>query len=205
MSEREEDLDGELEELVDTDGYPDVETASRVEDLEAEVRGDLDEEVAEPGLEAGRDSLAGSPPAGGTGGETTFGTTERTQTDAVASSRARSWFGSLFSTRWFGAAALASGVGVIAVGAIPLPFTGYLGVLLAGAVVGLATRERRYLEVATAGALAAGLATVFDALVLVALGVGVPLVTIAAFLGAVAGAVGHYAGRDVRHGLTREL
>lgn len=112
---------------------------------------------------------------------------------------------SLFSVRWFGAATVASLVGVFLAGGIPLPFSGYLGVLLAAGAVGLVGSERHYVEVAIAGAIAAALAVFFDVLLLVFIGVGIPLVGVAAVLGAVVGVVGHYLGRDLRDGLTRDL
>jgi hypothetical protein len=112
---------------------------------------------------------------------------------------------SLFSVRWFGIATAASLVGVFLAGGIPLPFSGFLGIFVVGAAVGLIKTSRHYVEMAIGGALVAGIAVFFDVLILVLFGVGVPLVAIAALLGAVIGVVGHYAGRDLRTGLTRDL
>jgi hypothetical protein len=185
MGERTDDLDTELEDIVETSNVGDVEGVGSLEDGPA---------VDDIGLDTGRGERSGIDPIGAD-----------TRTDSDDPGRIRSWLGSLFSVRWFGAATVASGAGVLAAGAIPLPFTGYLGVFVAGGLLGLVGSERRYLEVATAGALATGLATFFDAVALVLLAVGIPFVAIAAVLGAVAGTVGHYAGRDLRHGLTRDL
>lgn len=89
-----------------------------------------------------------------------------------------------------------------------LPFgtiAGLLGVAVAGFGLGVAGERSRYLELAASGALVAGVATFVDFLALSVFGVGLPLVAVGAVAGAVAAAGGHYAGRDVRDGLTREL
>jgi hypothetical protein len=192
MGQREDDLDAELAELLETDESPDVAAPVSLDDRERAPPVD----GSHPGLERGDRTPAVDAPRDAR---------DATESAASGGGRLRSWLGGLFSPRWFGAAAVASGVGVLAAGAVSLPFSGYLGMFLAGAVVGLASGTRRYLEVATAGALAAGLATLLDAIGLVLVGVGLPLVAVAAVSGALIGAIGHYAGRDLRHGLTREL
>lgn len=203
MGERTDDLDAELEELVD-DEYGDVEDVGSPGDVggleDGDSVGDVGTGLDDFGLDAGSSTTNDVEPLG----QDTRAGRSRTA-GAEEPGRVRSWLGSLFSTRWFGAAAIASGVGVFGAGAIPLPFTGYVGVFLAGAVIGLVSSERRYLEVAAAGALAAAVATFLSAIALVLLAVGIPYVVVAAVLGAVAGTVGHYAGRDLRHGLTREI
>jgi hypothetical protein len=116
-------------------------------------------------------------------------------------------FSGLFSIRSFGvllAAALAALVVVPMV--LPGgPLAGFVGLALVGFLAALARPGRRYLELALAGAVAAGGATVLDHLVLTALGAGVPLVFLGVGGGAAAAVVGHYLGRDLRDGLTRAV
>lgn len=113
----------------------------------------------------------------------------------------------LFSIRAFLVLAAVTVGGMLLVGAV-LPFGavgGLLGVAAAAFGAGLVGERRRYLEVTLAGALASGLSWVLGNLVLTALGPGVPLVAVGVGFGAVAALVGHYFGRDLREGLTRDL
>lgn len=119
--------------------------------------------------------------------------------------RARTRAASVFSVRTFVVALLLATGGVLAGTAIPLVGTlgGVLGVGAAGALLGLLGR-RAYPEVALAGLLAAGVAALLDFLV-VSLLAGPTVAVVGAGAGAVAGVVGHYLGRDLRAGLTRDL
>ncbi|MFB6105335.1 MAG: hypothetical protein ABEJ70_00030 [Halobacteriaceae archaeon] len=115
----------------------------------------------------------------------------------------------LFSPRAFLLALVACGVGVVVGSALPIPLLGGLGALLgvfaAGFVLGLG-RQPRYAEVAVAGALAAGAALLTDFLVLSLVGgFGGQLALVGAGAGLVVGVLGHYFGRDLRSGLTRDL
>lgn len=181
MAERADELDAELETLLEDEDSAGSNAGESLDEREASL---------EPGVE-------GPGTAGDVAGVA--------RTDSDEPGRLRGWLGSLFSARWFGTAAIASGVGILAAGAIPLPFTGYLGVLLAGGLIGLVSGDRHYLESAVAGGLLAGAGTVVDVLGLVLVGVGLPIVAVATILGAVCGLVGHYGGRDLRDGLTREI
>lgn len=98
-------------------------------------------------------------------------------------------------------------VGTVLVGSVPLlGFAGeLLGVAIAGFCYGLVTDTRRYLELALAGALVGGGTSLVSNLVLTLLGAGIPLVAVGVLGGAAAGVVGHYFGRDLRDGLTREI
>lgn len=119
--------------------------------------------------------------------------------------RLRARVGGLFSARTFVAALALSTAGVLAGNAVPLvgSLTGILGVGLAGAVLGL-FGARAYLEVAAAGLLTAGAATVLNFLVVSLLAGATPL-AVGTGAGVLAATAGHYLGRDLRAGLTRDL
>jgi len=135
---------------------------------------------------------------------------ERRRDGATADSRrarVRSRIASLFSVRQFLLAAVAALAGLLVVGGLmPLGGLGDLVGLASGAFVhGALSRRRRYAEAALAGGAVALGATLLDHLVLTILGLGLPVATLGVFAGAVAGVLGHYLGRDLRHGLTRDL
>lgn len=124
----------------------------------------------------------------------------------LAGLRARA--GRVFSPRGFLLAlvALAVGLGLASV-VVPsfVPLGGLLGVVAASFGLGLLGR-RRYAEVGLAGAAVAGVALLADYLVFSLLGgAGVPLAAFGAASGVLAALAGHYLGRDLRAGLTRDL
>jgi hypothetical protein len=139
----------------------------------------------------------------------------RTRDDDQSSSRLRGRLGGLFSPRVFLVALLLSVVAVVAGGFVPLvPFVGRLaGLFAVGFLVGVVGSERRYTEVGLAGALASGLGFVLSTLtaaffpfaVRLLAEYGVAIAGVGAGVGALAALVGHYVGRDLRDGLTREL
>lgn len=125
----------------------------------------------------------------------------------------------LFSVRVFLGALLLCVVGTVvgtSVGGF-LPGGGFLGRIVglfgAGFAVGLGTSHRRYLEVGVAGGVASGLGFLLNVLGSTVLPVAADLlsrygVTIAgggAAAGVLVALVGHYFGRDLRDGLTREV
>lgn len=125
----------------------------------------------------------------------------------------------LFSVRVFLGALLLCVVGTVAgttVGGI-FPGGGFLGRVLglfsAGFAVGLGASHRRYLEVAAAGGVASGLGFLLSTLGSVFLPVaadllsryGVAIAGGGAAAGVLVALVGHYFGRDLRDGLTREV
>ncbi|HET7324046.1 MAG TPA: hypothetical protein VFJ06_06925, partial [Halococcus sp.] len=65
--------------------------------------------------------------------------------------------------------------------------------------------HRHYPEAGVAGALVAGGWSVLGSFTLVLVGYGLPLIAGSAGIGLVCGLLGHYFGRDLRDGLTREL
>ncbi|MFB6298318.1 MAG: hypothetical protein ABEH56_07335 [Salinirussus sp.] len=121
--------------------------------------------------------------------------------------RFRSVLGRVLSLRGMVVAVVLSALGVILLGGI-LPF-GTVGDLLgvsAGAFLyGLLGRRGRYVETAAAGGVVAGGATLLDTFVLTLFGVGVPVVGLGISGGVLTALLGHFLGRDLRDGLTREL
>ena len=95
---------------------------------------------------------------------------------------------------------------VLVGGVLPLGTIGnLLGIVVGAFIYGLATDARRYLELALAGALAGGGWALLSNIVVTLLGAGIPILAVGTVGGALAGIVGHYFGRDLRDGLTREI
>jgi hypothetical protein len=92
-------------------------------------------------------------------------------------------------------------------GLIPLvPFTELVGILLGGFVYGLLAGERRYLELGLAGGFSGATTAVLSLLPQLAAGLnGTRLFAIAGGVGLVLALVGHYFGRDLRSGLTKDI
>lgn len=89
---------------------------------------------------------------------------------------------------------------------VPLPASGLLGVFTGAFILGVVSARRRYLELGVSGAVAAGLSWVVGSITLAALaGLAVPLAAFGAGSGAIAALLGHYFGRDLRDGLTRDV
>lgn len=117
--------------------------------------------------------------------------------------------GRVFSPRFLLVALVVLGVGVM-LGRILVPIPGGVGGVagvFAGAfLLGLRGGRRRYLEIGAAGAGIAGVTALLEFFVLSVLaGIGLPLVAIGTGVGALAGILGLYFGRDLRDGLTRSL
>jgi hypothetical protein len=121
----------------------------------------------------------------------------------------------LFSPKAFALSVGLVVLGVVAGGAIPLvgSIGSLVGVFLAAFLVGLVAATRRYLEVVVAGG---GVLGVQFALSVLSTGVlpvgwqffqqyGPAFAAVGVGLGALLSALGHYFGRDLRTGLTREL
>lgn len=89
---------------------------------------------------------------------------------------------------------------------VPTAVATLVGVFAGGFVLGLVRSTRSYLEVAASGVAVAVVAVLSQYLVVSFLGdVGVPVALIGAGSGLLAGVLGHYFGRDLRAGLTKDL
>lgn len=112
----------------------------------------------------------------------------------------------VFSVRAFLVALVLAVVTLLVANAVvPLGgVAGLAGVFAAGFALGLAG-WRRYVEVALAGAAAAAVGAVLSHLVISVLAGIAPATILGAGSGLLAAVVGHYLGRDLRDGLTREL
>lgn len=123
--------------------------------------------------------------------------------------------GGPFAPKPFLGILLASFVGAVLGGSVPIVgvFGRFLGLLAVGFGVGLLSDRRRYLEVGLAGALVSGLlmvlSTLFSVFAPFALDLvaryGLAIAGAGAGAGLLAAVVGHYFGRDLREGLTREI
>jgi hypothetical protein len=108
-------------------------------------------------------------------------------------------------------AALVLAVGAMVAGTVvPLPGARFLLLFLATFGYGAVAGSPRYVECGVAGALAAGLGFVLSvvlggALLPVLAGYGAELAGVGVTGGALVALAGHYLGRDLRDGLTREL
>lgn len=156
---------------------------------------------ADPDFDVGLDEEVG--PSTERGGERGGGNSGLRDRAAARAER-------LFAPRMFLLALGLSAVGTVAAGTVvPLiPASGLLGLFVATFVFGLVARERRYAEAAAAGGLVTGVSFLLDFAVVSALGglgVGVPVAALGAGLGAVVALAGTYFGRDLRHGLTRDV
>lgn len=132
---------------------------------------------------------------------------ERGRTGSRLRARLRSPLSGLFSLQAFLVILVLSLTAMLLVGTV-LPLggiAGLLGIALVGFAFGVAREEGRYLEILLAGAIASGVGSFLDYLVLTLAGIGVPLVALGTAAGAFAGAIGHYFGRDLRNGLTRDV
>jgi Zn-dependent protease len=125
--------------------------------------------------------------------------------------RLRGAAGRVVSKQSLAVALVLSVLGSLVVGyLVPLPFgldsiATLLGVFVAAFAHGATSSQRHYTEAALAGGMVSGGAALLGTLVLAALGIGLPVVVLGALGGLIAGAAGHYLGRDVRDGLTREI
>lgn len=114
---------------------------------------------------------------------------------------------SVFSPRAFLVSTVVTLLGFLVVGGL-LPLGGIanlVGIAAGTFATGLATSQSRYAESAVAGGAVGGVAAFLDHLALTVVGVGLPLLALGAVGGLLAGLLGHYFGRDLRAGLTRDL
>lgn len=135
--------------------------------------------------------------------------------DSSRSKSVRGRLAGLFSVRTFLLALVLSVVAVVVGGGVPLlGFVGRLvGLFVVAFGIGLFAAERHYVEVGLAGALASGLGFVVGTLtsaffpfaVSLLSEYGVAIAGVGAGVGALASLVGHYFGRDLRDGVTRDV
>jgi energy-converting hydrogenase Eha subunit A len=89
---------------------------------------------------------------------------------------------------------------------VPATVATLVGVFLGAFALGLGRSKRSYLEASLAGTGTAVVAALTQFLLLSVVGdLGVPLAAAGAGAGLGAAVVGHYLGRDLRNGLTRDL
>lgn len=121
--------------------------------------------------------------------------------------RLRKRAGGLFSLRAFLLALVLTVVGVGLGGVVPLlgAVLRFVGVFGGAFVFGAVSERRHYAEAGLAGALVPGVGTFLNYFALTVAGVALPVIAIAVGLGLCCGLLGHYFGRDLRDGLTREL
>lgn len=115
--------------------------------------------------------------------------------------------GRIISMRALVLALLAMLVGAVLIGgALPLGLIGNLvGIVIAAFIYGTVSGTRRYFELGLTGGVVAGGLALLGNFALSLLGPGVPLVVVGFVAGALAGVLGHYFGRDLRDGLTRDI
>ncbi|MXR52751.1 hypothetical protein GRX03_14195 [Halovenus sp. WSH3] len=137
--------------------------------------------------------------------ETEAGPSRESETEETGAVRSR--LGTVATKRSLGTALALAVVGTVLFGFVPfLPFgEAVLGIAAGGFAYGLGSDSRRYVEMALAGAVTGGAATLFGNLIAAVVASGTTLLAISVLAGVVAGVVGHYFGRDLRAGLTADL
>jgi hypothetical protein len=159
---------------------------------------DLDSTEGELGVDAstadiGLDSSSG------------VGAGPQATTEESEESRLEKYLG--FSTPNFLIALLVSIVGLILVGGIPLLgiLGNFLGIAAGTFLFGTVSSKGRYLESGLAGGITGAGAVVLSYLFLSLMGTGSFMLLFGLVGGGASGLLGHYFGRDLRDGLTREL
>jgi len=191
MSERTDDLTREIED-----------EAVGVDD-DIDVDGSLDDDFG-LGDSAGLDD-------GGVDTSMDFGTDseQRVATDTTADSDTGGLRGRVddaFSLPSFAVQLVGALVGIFVIGgAVPLgPASGVFGIFVALFGLGVVATDARYVEAGIAGTLVGALTTVFTSITLSVVSGGL-LPVAGGLAGGAAALLGHYLGRDLRDGLTRDL
>jgi hypothetical protein len=142
-----------------------------------------------------------------------FGTEQTGDTEQAASTAATGVGGRVkgrvedaFSLPSFALNAVAALAATFVIGgALPLgPLSGIVGVFVSLFVLGVVSIESRYVEAGLAGALSGVLTTVFTTITLSVVSGGL-LPVAGGVTGGLTAVLAHYAGRDLRDGLTRDL
>jgi hypothetical protein len=119
--------------------------------------------------------------------------------------------GGIFALKPFLLVFVLSVVGLVVGGSVPVVgIVGrFLGIALAVFVLSCVVAGRRYVEAGLAGALTAGVGVVLSAVDVAFLPIvadyGLQIAGVGTTVGLLAALLGHYLGRDLRAGLTREL
>jgi len=198
-------------------------TDERVEDLDADLGDPEEGEVGFSDDELGVDVDALTSGPDGASGDSAAAESESTAGSASAADSGRSLRSRLTpsigrpslgisvpSLRSFLLAAVVVVGGMFAGSAVPFigSVTGLLGLFLGAFLLGAASGTRRYVPVAVAGAGAAVVATMMQGVLTLtaveSLGLA-PTAALGATTGILVAVVGHYFGRDLRDGLTREV
>jgi hypothetical protein len=164
--------------------------------LRNDVDRDVSVDVPEEGVEV-RD---------GRGAERRSAGRERSVTDRIGA-RVRGGVGRVASGRGVAVSLVAVAASALVAGRV-LPFGvvgDVAGIALGAFLYGTLSGTRRYVEVTLAGAVVGAILGVLGNLVLAVATLGVPVAATGAGTGALAAVVGHYFGRDLRDGLTRDL
>jgi hypothetical protein len=150
--------------------------------------------------------LAGLDESGGMGAEREPKQSEESSGGILRTLYGRT-LGRVLSTRSLGISFGLTVVFSLLFGLIPLlDIVGkLLGVGVAGFVYGLVASDDRYLETGVAGGLVGGLSAFLGNLLLVSMGSTTRLLAIGTIGGLVLALFGHYFGRDMRDGLTRDV
>lgn len=182
-------------------------------DVEDEAVGVSDESDVDGGLD-GHFGLDDSATLDDTGGFDTavpdFGadsdrTTASTEADGDTGGL-RGRVDGVFSLPAFAIQLLGALAGIFVIGgAVPFgPLSGVFGILVALFGLGVVATDSRYVEAGVAGTLVGALTTVFTSITLSVVSGGL-LPVAGGLAGGAAALLGHYLGRDLRDGLTRDL
>ena len=111
------------------------------------------------------------------------------------------------SKRGLAVSAVVAIAGVFVLGSVfPFGMVGnLLGLFVAAFLYGTVAGDSHYLSIGLASGAAGGIASVLGNLTLTLLGPGIPIAAVGVVGGLFAGVLGHYFGRDLRDGLTRDV
>lgn len=133
---------------------------------------------------------------------------DTTTTSESKTGRIRGSLSSLVSPRGLLAAALFSVLGIVLIGLVPLvpaTISTVLGVFTGTFLFGMISRSSQYVESGLAGLLLGGGLTLWTYFPISVFGASTTLLGFGIVGGLLAGVAGHYFGRDLRDGLTRDI
>lgn len=164
-------------------------------DVEVDIDGGLD---ASSDVDAGLDTSSG---------ETSLGSPGIQESQSSEAGWLRSKAGSIMSGQGVVIALVLSIFGAAAFSIVPFLdlIPKLLGIAVGTFLYGALSSENRYVESLVAGAIAGGGAVLWSHLLFSILSVSTLVLGIGIVGGALGGALGHYFGRDLRDGLTRDI